>query len=646
MSISTQSRLILNQLQTQDPVGVRKALDEVAQETPGALQAFSAKTGIPPAELRLAAGLALEENLGHQFVAAGDPAGKVTRGADKPSAFGPADGGANTGGLTRLRFDAGETSNVQSLAVAGAAPDLSAAFTTPSYGVVSGTSGALGAVPSSRDLLSVRSGDADPAKVAAALKEALLSPNPAVVKKAARTLQILESYQRKAAADAENYEGTGFVPFRFPKLEIRLSAQESDALARAVTTTRDPETADIVLMSAQRGVLTPADPSAAVASPALIKLGTGGSGLLKGSEGKESPRGGAKSFHEEWIKEVEPGMRNIREVIIKTAEARGAACPYARGNHAKGVEFGDVSMKVSPQAPEWVKDLFGSVVKGGMVRVSGSQTNPDEPDSKPHQPGVRITLPLEGRLEDGTASQILDITANSGETTHANTGRKHTHFTKSLSLPSEGGLLDSNPARVAKFLAGGLVRGELFEEVGQIRSALGATKKANQEPFHEHELFARHAYFIDGRYVQIRLEIVGPKDFPNPVDDPDPNARLNAVSSTVADRGIKIAMYFTEIPEGRAELAEVEGWQGLRASEVLAGTFEVPPQQASSDSAAHAYMQEHSFIPAGEKMVATGVGLGRHRTAVYQASQDQRLLRRSPASGQASGRRSGGISGL
>ncbi len=628
MSITAQSRSILGRLQAQQPEELRGALGAVANGKPGAAEALSAKTGIPVAELRAAAELSLNTSLDKLFAQTTDAQTVATTGADKPKAFQATAGGVDPRGLMGLQYKSADVADVSTLAVKGGAQDFSAQNAAPAYGVQGGPRGELGAVPSSRDLLSVRSGDAKPADVAKALKEALLSGNPAVVKKAARTMQVVESYQRKAEADAKNYAGTGFVPFRFPKLDLQFSKEETAKLINAVATTRDPATVDIVMMTVKRGVVSLADSNAVLGDARLKALGTGASGELPRSDGKETPRGEAKSFHDEWVNEVEPGMRNIREVIIQTAAARGASCPFSRGNHAKGVEFENVAMKTSEQAPDWVKDLFGSVVKGGMIRVSGSQTNPDEPDSKPHQPGVRITLPLKGKLEDGSASQILDITANSGETTHANTARKHTNFTKSLSLPPEGGLLDSQPVRIAKFLAGGAAKGEFLEEIGQIRSALGATKKANQEPFNEHDLYARHAYFIDGRYVQIRLKVVEPNDFPNPVNDPNPNARLDAVANTVAARGMKVAMYLTEIPQGKAELAEVEGWKGLRATEFLAGTFEVPRQQVSDDSAAHKYMQEHSFIPAGEKMVATGVGLGRHRTAVYQASQDQRLEHR------------------
>lgn len=627
MQISQRSQRALDRLRRQDASGFESALKAVLEGSPGAVEALEAKTGVSAAELRTAAELA-ERGIDEVFKQGGDSKRSAAIGANQPKAFAATSGGSDAAGLARLRFD--HRDDVAPLAVtnANATSMPTSSASAPVYGVrATGESAALRNVPSLADVESVRAGDLDPATMARALKDALLSPNPQVVKKAARTLQVVESYARKAAQDRSNYAGTGFVPFTFPKVDLRFSSSEAAALAGSVATTRDPATVDILFMATRRGVLTLDHPVAILDDKRLAGLSTGDSGLLKASEGLESPRD-AKTFHDEWVNEVEPGMRNIREVIIATAAARGASCPYARGNHAKGVEFENVKMKTADDAPEWVKDLFGDVVEGGMIRVSGSQTDPDEPDSKPHQPGVRLTLPLQGRLEDGSATQIFDITANSGNTTHANTGRKHTHFTKSLTT-TKNNFFDVQPLRVARFVGGGLLNGEAGERIGQIRSAIGATKEANQQPFHEHDLFARHAYFVGGRYVQFRLKVIEPQDFPNPVDDKNPNARLDAVSDTVAARGMKVAMYITEIPQGRAELAEEEGWTGLESTEVLAGVFEVPPQVASSNSSAAKYMQEHAFIPGGEKMVATGVGLGRHRVAVYQASQDQRHERRS-----------------
>jgi hypothetical protein len=623
VKVSPQTHRALAQLKAKDSAYLQESLRAVAHGNKNATAELAAKTGVSVSELQAAA----ESGFDALFQQSGDTKTAVAVGGDQPKAFAAGSGGSNAVGLAKLRFD--RRDDVAALAVtnAHATPMPTSSSSAPVYGVrATGESAAQRNVPSLADVESVRAGDLDPATMARALKEALLSPNPQVVKKAARTLQVVESYARKAAQDKANYAGTGFVPFTFPKVDMRFTSSEAAALAKAVATTRDPATVDIVLMATRRGALAVEHPSVILDDKRLAELSTGGSGLLMASEGTESPRD-AKSFHDEWVNEVEPGMRNIREAIIETAAARGASCPYARGNHAKGVEFENVKMKTADDAPEWVKDLFGDVVEGGMIRVSGSQTDPDEPDSQPHQPGVRLTLPLKGRLEDGSATQIFDVTANSGNTTHANTGRKHTHFTKSLTTTKRG-IFDVKPLRVARFVGGGILQGEARERIGQIKSAMGATKAANQQPFHEHDLFARHAYFVGGRYVQIRLKVIEPRDFPNPVDDKNPNARLDAVSDTVAARGMKVAMYITEIPQGRAELAEEEGWTGLESTEVLAGVFEVPPQVASSDSAAARYMQKHAFIPGGEKMVATGVGLGRHRVAVYQASQDQRHERR------------------
>ena len=489
----------------------------------------------------------------------------------------------------------------------------------------------LDVVPSSRDLLSVRSGDVPTEKAAAALKEGLLSSSPAAVKKAARTLQVYESYQRKAGQDRENFKGTGFTAFMFPEMEMKLSAADAQRLVKAVAATRDPATVDIVLMLVRRRIaeLPPEEAKAVLGDASLKDLATGGDGQLKGSDGKESPRGGAKSFQEEWTTEVEPGMKNIREAIIETAVKRGPTCPYARGNHAKGVEFGNVTMKTADDAPDWVKELFGSTVKGGMIRVSMSTTNPDEPDSKnQQQPDVRVVLPLVGGLADGTAKQILDITANTGATTHAVTARRHTEFTKRLTTSHDGSMLDSDPMRVARFLGSGLTSGELRERIWELRSALDVAKLSKKQALHEHQLFGRHAYFIGGRYVQIRMKVTEPMDFANPQHDPRPNARQDVVAENVAKKGMKLAMYMTEIPEGKPGMAEEEGWAGLRSTEHIAGTFEVPAQPATSDSAAAQWFQSNTFAQSSD-LLAQPVGLGRHRIPAYRASMEQRLASRA-----------------
>ncbi len=627
MTISTDTRTALTRLARRDPDSLRGALTAVAKGEAGAAEALSKKSGVDVGQLRAAAALAFEHGLDALFEASGDKKTAATTGSDHAPAFHAADGGHDAAGLFGLR--AGKNDDVESLGVKGNGQDFTAHARSTAQVFGASARGPLESVPSARDLLRVRSGDVPAEKVAAALVEALVSSSPAAVKKAARTLQVYESYRRKADQDAKNYAHTGFSAFKFPKLDLPLAAGDAKKLAAAAAGTHDPATADIVVMLLQRGILkaSPADREALLADPALKKLTTGDSGQLKASDGVEHPRGGCTGFFDEWNHEVLPGLDNIQKAIIETAKKRGATCPFARGNHAKGVEFGDVTMKTADAAPDWVKDLFGKVVKGGMIRVSGSQTNPDEPDSKPHQPGVRIVLPLEGSLDKGTARQVLDITANAGQTTHANTARKHTLFTERLTTAPDGTLADSTPGRLVRFLGEGIANGELFERIGEIKSAQDACSEANKQAFHEHQLYGRHAYFIGGRYVQFRVKVVEPTDFPNPSHDKAKNAALDAVSGTVAREGMKVALYVTEIPEGKPWLAEEEGWQGLRDTEYLAGTFEVPPQQATKDSAAHEWMHENTFAQSKD-LLAQPVGLGRHRIPAYHASWEQRLKHR------------------
>lgn len=603
MNPTARTQSILAELRTADPNYLEGALRAVAQGTPGAVDELSERTGVAAAELRAAARAFVERELDQRFQKTGESKLKSSVGRDQPEAFRPGEHGINPAGLIALQF--GARDDVASLAVTGVSPAPTA-----------GSSPRL-RVPSLSEVEAIRAGDLDAASTVQALKVALLSAHPQDVKQAARTLQVIESYARKAAQDHTNYAGTGFTPFTFPEVELSFAKDELDKLADAVARTRDPETADILLMAERRGLIGTEPQGSLSRHGKLVSLATGASGELAASDGVERPRGGAKSFHDEWVNEVEPGMRNIREAIIQTAAARGAGCPYAHGNHAKGIEFENVSMKTAEAAPAWVKELFGASKSGGMIRLSGSQTNPDEPDSEPHQPGLRVVIPIAGRLEDGSATQILDLTANAGSTTHAKTAARHTQFTKTFSVPREG-LLGLRPLRAAGHVFGGVFKGRALERAGEMRSALGSSGKANEELFHEHDLYARHAYFIGGRYVQIRMKVIEPQDFPDPRGDPRPNARLDVVQQTVADRGMKIAMYVTELPQGRAEMAEQEGWKGLEGTEYLAATFTVPPQNAAENTSAATYMREHPFVPAGPKMVATGVGLGRHRAALYE----------------------------
>lgn len=475
-------------------------------------------------------------------------------------------------------------------------------------------------VPTVADLESLKSGDLQPEQVAAALKKAFLSKNPQVVNKAAQTLQVAESYARKAEQDKVNYAGTGFQPYSFPKLVLKFDHRETADMIQRATQTGSSKTIDILFMAEKRGLLQ-AEPAGIFHVHSGMKgLFTGDfsgqSAQLPGSDGRESPRG-ASSFREEWEVQVKPGLENIRQAIIETASVKGPGCPYARGNHAKGIAFDNVEMKLDSQAPAWAHELLGSTLKGGMIRVSGSQTDPNQPDQEAHMPGIRVVLPVNGSL-DGSATQTIDITANTGSNTHAQTGAEHTQFTKDISVPKSG-LAGLRPVRAAKHALGALFGpGKVLDRVKAMRNAVQVTDMAMGQRFHEHTFFGRHAFFVGGRYVQVRFEVLEPKSFPDPRQSTDPNARLNAVEQTVGKHGMKLAMYMTELPEGRPNMVEQEGWKGL--PEVRLGVIEVPAQEVDRHSQASQWFEKIPHVPGGPDKVFHAAGLGRHRVPIYMQS--------------------------
>lgn len=485
-----------------------------------------------------------------------------------------------------------------------------------------GTGQPIVGTPTVAHLEGLRSGSVQPAAVAWALREALTSGDPAKLAKAAQTLQVAESYQRKAQQDATNYAGTGFVPFTFPKLEVKLSAEQTAQLINQLATAKDKPSIAALHTAAARGLLVTEPRDALGPTGKLAGLAPKELTLLPGSDGREAPRGGAKTFQEDWTENVVPGLANIKEAIIETAKARGPSCPYARGNHAKGVSFDDASFKVDKNAPPWAKDLFGDGLEGGMVRISGSQTNPDQPDSEAHMPGIRLVFPVNGAL-DGSATSTIDLTANTGDTTHAQTAAEHTRFTQDISVPKRG-LSNLTPVRAAKHVLGGLfgAPGGVPERIRQMKNAVEVTGMANAQRFDEHEFFGRHAFFVGGRYVQVRFEVVEPKPFPDASKDPHPDARLNAVSKGIAEGGLKLAMFVTELPGGNPDLVEQEGWKGL--PETRLATITVPPQQQTKDSRAAKWFDEVSHVPGGDDKVFQAAGLGRHRVPVYLQSEKVR----------------------
>lgn len=474
----------------------------------------------------------------------------------------------------------------------------------------------LQSVPTVADLEAIKSGDANVSDVVRALKQGLLSSNPKVVKKAANTLQTAESYARKAAQDRENYAGTGFKPYSFPSFKMEFNADETVKLMQRVSQGGDRNTASILLMASDRDVIQTSPAHVFHSHRGMMGLQDGRSGQLPGSDGREAPRG-ASTFREEWETQVKPGLTNISEAIADTAKVKGPGCPYAQGNHAKGVAFDNAEMKLDAQAPDWAKDLFGPSLKGGMIRISGSQTDPDQPDQESHMPGIRIAFPVNGSL-DGSATQTIDITANTGSTTHAQTAAEHTQFTKDISVPKKG-LFGLRPVRAAKHALGALFGpGKVLDRVKAMRNAVEVTDMAMGQKFHDHKFFGRHAFFVGGRYVQVRFEVVEPQDFPDPSKSNDPNARLNAVEQTVERKGLKLAMYMTELPDGNPDMVEQEGWEGL--PEVRLATIDVPPQEHDNHSKASQWFEKVPHVPGGADKVFHAAGLGRHRVPIYMQS--------------------------
>lgn len=477
-----------------------------------------------------------------------------------------------------------------------------------------GQAPSLSSVPTVRDLEGLKSGAVSSAAVEQSLKAALLSGEPGVVKQAIDALQVAESYQRKATQDARNYAGTGFLAMPWPGLEVKLDEAQSAQLVQQLSARGDGRAVDVLVMVSRAGLLTTSPAGLLDEAPALSLLRSRASVKLPGSDGREVPRK-ADTFIEEWKEQVAPALDNIREAIIETAKANG--CPYARGNHAKGIAFGDATFKTDPAAPAWARELFGNTLKGGVVRVSGSQTDPTQPDSEPHMPGLRIVFPVGGALGDATS--FIDLTANTGETTHAKTAKEHTQFTKDISVPKHG-LADSVPVRALKHVLGGVFSdSSAMERIDEMTNAKRVTGMANAQRFDEHQFFGRHAFFVGGRYVQVRFEVVEPKPFVDARSSDAPNARLDAVSETVAQKGMKLAMFVTQLPPGAPpELIEQEGWHGF--PEARLATIEVPAQQTSPTSAASAWFDDVPHVPGGADKVFEAVGLGRHRVPVYLES--------------------------
>lgn len=482
-----------------------------------------------------------------------------------------------------------------------------------------------GAVPTSWDIQQLAAGQGSSAVVAEALKASLLSGNATKVKKAIETLQIAESFQNQHRVQAAAFEGTGYDVQRWPGLEVELTPDD----ARRVMASLGGQSHDALAMLFREGLITVRGERAPFGD-----LSPRSEAYLSGSRGVPAPRGDAKTMKESWANNLVAG-RNIREAVRDVAAYNASKpgeaakvqmkCPFSQGNHSKGAAFGNAKFSVDPSAPPWVKDLL-SQAQPGRVRISSSATDPNEPDSQPHQTGVRIAIPFGGSLDDPTTSR-LDLTMNTGDLTHAESGKDHTEFTKRFTVPREG-LAGSKPVRIAHHLFDGQGEGligklsEVKERITEIKVALGATGQAKKETFDEHVFYGRHSFFVAGKHMQVRLEVVEPTDFKDIRRSKDPNADLDEIKRTIGTSGLKLRLYLAEIPPGRPELVEQESWKDV--SWFSAGTVELPAQLSEPTSAASEWFQKTPHVPVGANKLFQAEGIGRDRPYVYAASGNLR----------------------
>jgi hypothetical protein len=474
------------------------------------------------------------------------------------------------------------------------------------------------AVPTGWELQQLISGQITREAVSRSLHAALVSSNPQVVNKAVQTLEIAESYSNQHRLQAAAFANTGYDVQTWPGLNILLTDAEVQQIAENVKRQDGgSDTLRTLAMLCREGILETDNvwPFGEL-DPKVMKY-------LPGSRGTPAPRGDAHTHAQAWANNLS-ATKIIQQVVHDVAaynaartrelaaEAPNQTCPFNRGNHAKGIAFENVALEVDAGAPVWVQDLM-SKAEPGRMRISGSQTNPLEPDSEPHQTGIRLSIPFGGSLEDPHTPR-LELTANTGAKTHAESGLDHVSFTQHYSVPVDG-LWGTRLGRIAKHLIDG---GEVLERAKEIKTALDAVKQAAEESFHEHVFFARHAFFVGGRHVQVRFEVLAPQSFRKTKRDTDPNADLNEVNRTVSREGMKLAMYFAEIPEGRPELVEQEAWADVPW--YRAATIEVPAQTASADSTAAKWFDQVPHVPAGANKLFQAEGIGRDRVAVYTAS--------------------------
>lgn len=458
------------------------------------------------------------------------------------------------------------------------------------------------------DIENVRNGLLSPEALQDRITQKLLSP--ATFENGLLALRMAESYSRKATADARNYADTGFRRFEFPKLEWSLAPSDATKILEVLESRHDAEAESFFGYIHKTNLMSFGDSG----KEFLASGSSEPTGVLGGSHGEEAVRGGASSFKEEWDEFVEPALDEIQEAIEtvqkRNTKAVGKVCPYAQGNHAKGVSFDNVTMKVADGAPDWAKEMFQDA-GAGLMRVSGSQTDPMQSDHEKHMIALRFSIPLGGKLDDMDAPR-LDLTVNTEEKTHAQTALDHTALTNAL---ANTGL--KKVWGIGKYLLGG----PLGERKDAIKAASAGADASMETNFADLVMRGRHAQFLGGRYVQFEMKLVrGTGSFEDPAKSPnDPNARINSVSSRVAEGGMQYELYMIEMPEGDPNLVEVESWKGKRTK---LGSVTVPAQGVSEK--ADEYFKDHPHFMKGQNLVNHPVGLGRHRPPAYSASFSMR----------------------
>lgn len=478
----------------------------------------------------------------------------------------------------------------------------------------------LQAVPTAWELHQVAAGSLDPVVVAQGLRKGLLSADPVVVAKAIESLRIAESFQAQHRSHAEAFAGTGYDVQPWPGLVVELSPDEAKKVLKRAKESRydgGAPAGDILGMLVKEGLLKASDGTHVSLFGVVQDLYRA---YLPGSRAALLPRGDVADFQEAWRNNLEAAA-TIRKAVHDVAAYNTKAgkvkmgCPFSQGNHAKGSSFDGARLIADGNAPEWIQDLFAHAGPG-RVRISSSATDPNEPDQKPHQTGFRLVIPIGGPLEDPNTPRI-DLTANTGAKTHAESGLEHTRFTEQFSVPRKG-VAGLQPVRIAQHLTSR----KPLERISEIAVALGATKQAAKERFHEHDLYGRHSFFIGGRHVQVRFQIEGPTNFPDIRGHKDPNADLNAIKQGIAKGGLKVAMYLTEIPEGRPELVNDEDWK--KAHWYRVGTVQVPAQEANPNSEAAQWFERTPHVPVGPNKLFWGEGIAADRALVYRESGKMR----------------------